>query len=137
MFVIVTHTGKPGVCRTVKFFHLFLSIPQISAQGRWIVIIRLPLHYIVPKVSARPVLHPSNKICEALDGGVTGSCACSWINKQIRNKHIYSYYIYYMYCILYKQVFTNNTYTCNAVFKCPSDLFNQGERENGIFFPIH
>ena len=101
MFVIVTHTSKPGVCRTVKFFHLFLSIPQSSAQGRWIVIIRLPLHYIVPKVSARPVLHPSNKICEALDGGVTGSCACSWINKQIRNKHIYSYYIYYMYCILY------------------------------------
>ena len=85
MFVIVTHTSKPGVCRTVKSFHLFLSIPQISAQGRWIVIIRLPLHYIVPKVSARPVLYPSNKICEALDGGVTGSCACSCINKKIRN----------------------------------------------------
>lgn len=110
MYVIVTHTSKPDVCRTVKFFHLFLSIPQISAQGRWIVIIRLSLHYIVPKVSARPVLHPSNKICEALDGGVTGSCACSWINKQInQNKYIYNYYIYYMYMYtlqlvsLYKQ----------------------------------
>ena len=132
----MTHTSKLDVCRTVKFFHLFLSIPQISAQGRWIVIIRLPSYYIVPKVSARPILHPSNKICEALDGGVTGSCASSWINKHITNKiHLFHVYIVYSMYSYSKSIVLHKIHI--HVMQCSnSHHFNLGEKENGRFLPM-